>query len=579
MRVIFWLAHAILAATLIQGCSESSNSTTTSGISVDPAIVATEVACITQYAANSANNYVNYAAAIGAPEVTDSVHSGLQPCATFMGSRTGNNQVALYKSPTQYPGGIQIVVQGGPNAAFLIGGTSGNPGTVTPANPLGSYVARFNPLTGAQVWLTSLPTPIGQWVVFPSMGVIADGSIVAAVGATLYRLNPDTGQIVAQVTQPILGGGNLVDANLDGFMLSPAVDSSILMKTQSRPNGCTTQGNYAMGSCAGTMPFTTVIAANPNNLKNIASLLLNETIGARPAVVNHNGTIYMDLAALTTGLRVIWNPTTNTLTQDMTWSPSYLLAGETQGAAPVVIGNWVMFSTNGKSTPTTPACAALVSQDDPTLIRRICPWGGVNALSNAVTPNLSSVVPANFSADPENGLIFMYDMVLGGVTAISLDQNTGALTTIWSRPDWKISDYLQSIGPANKRVLISQYIDQSNFNNSDWSSYNYQESVMMVDQATGKTLAQSALTSPTGQAWMITPGYGGLLYGLSVGASTATVLAPGSLNILQVASCNGSTDAPSIGSLYYGSLTNCATNYSTLPQPSYSPTALLIPQK
>ena len=76
MRVIFWLAHAILAATLIQGCSESSNSTTTSGISVDPAIVATEVACITQYAANSANNYVNYAAAIGAPEVTDSVHSG-----------------------------------------------------------------------------------------------------------------------------------------------------------------------------------------------------------------------------------------------------------------------------------------------------------------------------------------------------------------------------------------------------------------------------------------------------------------------------------------------------------------------
>jgi hypothetical protein len=461
----------------------------------------------------------------------------------------------------------------------LIGGTSGTPGTVTPANPLGSYVARFNPLTGAQVWLTTLPTPTGQWVVFPSIGVIADGSVVAAVGATLYRLNPDTGQIVAQVTQPILGGGNVVDANLDGFMLSPSADSSILMKTQSRPNGCTTQGNYAMGSCAGTMPLTTVIAADPNNLKNIASLLLNVTIGARPAVVKHNGTIYMYLAAPTTGVRIIWNPATNTLTQDKSWNPSYLLSGETQGAAPVVIGNWVMFSTNGKSTTSTPACAALVSQDDPTLIRRICPWGGVNALSNAVTPNLSSMSSANFSADPENGLIFMYDMLLGGVTAISLDQNTGALTTVWSRPDWKTSDYLQSIGPANKRVLISQYIDQSNFNNSDWSNFNYQESVLMVDQATGKTLVQSALTSPTGQAWMITPGYGGLLYGLSVGASTATALAPGSLNILQVASCNGSTDAPSVGSLYYGSLTNCATNYSSLEQPSYSPAALLIPQK
>ena len=126
MRAIFFLAIAMLTATLIHGCSDGSNSTTSSGISVDPAIVAAEVACIKQYAANPENHFMNYVAAIGAAEVTDNVHSGLQPCATFTGSMKGNNQVALYQSPTQYPGGIQIVVQGGPNAAFLIGGSPGS---------------------------------------------------------------------------------------------------------------------------------------------------------------------------------------------------------------------------------------------------------------------------------------------------------------------------------------------------------------------------------------------------------------------------------------------------------------------
>ena len=117
----------------------------------------------------------------------------------------------------------------------------------------------------------------------------------------------------------------------------------------------------------------------------------------------------------------------------------------------------------------------------------------------------------------------MYDMLLGGVTAVNLNQTTGALTTAWSRPDWKISDYIQSIGPAGSRVLISQYINQTNssnpFVNADWNTYNYQESVLMVDQATGRTLAQ----------------------------------------------------------LFYGSLTDCSTDYSKLKQPNTSPTALKVP--
>ena len=113
MRFLFFSALAIFTGTQIIGCCEgSSSSTTTSGLSIDPVTVAAEVTCIRQYAANSLNNYVSYAVEIGAPKVTDNIHSGLQPCATFMVSGTGNNQIALYKSSIQYPGGIKIVVQG-----------------------------------------------------------------------------------------------------------------------------------------------------------------------------------------------------------------------------------------------------------------------------------------------------------------------------------------------------------------------------------------------------------------------------------------------------------------------------------
>ena len=52
------------------------------------------------------------------------------------------------------------------------------------------------------------------------------------------------------------------------------------------------------------------------------------------------------------------------------------------------------------------------------------------------------------------------------------------------------------------------------------------------------------------------------------GVSTSTTISPGQLNIFQAVGCNGSTAASTVGSLFYGSLTNCSTNYSTLSQPS-----------
>ena len=203
---------------------------------------AAQVNCIKTYAVKPANNYLNYAPAIGSPEVTDAIHSGLQPCASFANGVTGSAmkyQVAQFLSPTVYPGQVQLVIQGGPDAAFLVGGAPGSP---IPSYSGGPYVARFDPATGAQIWRTPLPQLAGQWVAAPSGAVVKGGWVDVAVGPTVYKLDPKGGAIVASVQQPVLAGA-AVDANFDGFAVAPDSTGTILLKSQSRSPGCPVQGN------------------------------------------------------------------------------------------------------------------------------------------------------------------------------------------------------------------------------------------------------------------------------------------------------------------------------------------------
>lgn len=63
-------------------CMQISQCLAVSGIPGDIKLFRKEIACISAYAKNPDNNYVNYFPAIGSPEHTDSIHSGVQPCAT-----------------------------------------------------------------------------------------------------------------------------------------------------------------------------------------------------------------------------------------------------------------------------------------------------------------------------------------------------------------------------------------------------------------------------------------------------------------------------------------------------------------
>jgi hypothetical protein len=462
---------------------------------------AQEVACMAQAVKDPSNNMLNYWPAIGAPEHTDSIHSGVNPCAMFTGSFDGENQVYYHKSASNFSN-VQFIVFDGPNGAYLQGGGLGVP-------PLGQFVSKFNPSTGEEIWRTYLQNAYvnGQWIAAGSMGIIKDGTIIAAAGPYLWKLNRSTGDILAFNEMPVLGSPS-VDANLDGFHVAPDEKGTILMKTQNRPVGCPTQGNGAMSSCQaeyGPQPPTTVIAADPETLEVLDAIELEQQVTARPVVTKHNGIIYMYMAGINTLQRVIWNPATKKLTVDKSWAPEYLLPDQTTGSAPGVLGNWVISNTNAQPANTTMSVVA-VNQDDSTKLMRINPWG--TTLPEG-TPRSETV--GSFGIDPENNMIYAQDWFVGGVFGISLDQATGEMEVVWSRPDWRTSDYFSLIGPADQRVVISQYINPD-FNLADVAGYNYTESVIWANAMTGETIAQSGYTPSTAVGSLANVGYGGRVY-------------------------------------------------------------------
>ena len=473
-----------------------------------------EEICIYNYSLDPAHNYVNYWKAIGAPEHTDNIDSGTQPCAVFTGSFDGSNQVQQFVSESTWAS-IQFVVFDGPQGAYLQGG-----GLAPPVYPGGQFIAKFNPSTGEQTWLTSTQNandPL-QWIAFGSMGIHKNGYLYATAGPNIYKIDRATGSIVGSAQMKVLGMP-ATDANFDGFKLAPDDNGTILMKTQTRPIGCPLQGNGAMANCPPPQPNTTVVAVDPDTLQTLDAILLDQEVTARPVVTQHNGSIYVYMAGMATLVRVIWDPTTQTLTQDSSWAPSYLLPGQKVGTAPDVLGDWVVSNTNA-SPGSVPISVVAVNQDDPSKLVRINPWG------TTLPPGIpASETPGSFGVDPENNMIFAQDWFVGGVFGIQLDQATGNMTVVWSRPDWVTSDYFSAIGPKDQRVLISQYLNPSvTFNQKAQclaqNLCDYTEGVLWTNAATGETVAESSLSNPsTALGSLVNIGYGGLTYTMGNGGS------------------------------------------------------------
>jgi hypothetical protein len=454
----------------------------------NPSLVSGERSC-----AASENNAPWYPT-IAAFEVHDSNRTHLYDCAHFTGSMSGGNQVFAYSSPQDYITPYNIVDRG-PNELFIYGGGYGD-------NPAasGSFVARVEPGTFNQVWRRVLinTNATGEWDYPGVLNTLADGSLVVIYGYHIAKLDPATGDILAQATLPT-GASAPRDTSYNGYDALP--DGTIIAKTVNREKGCTEQGFSAFLNCPhpAQVPPSVMVAINPKTLKVIAQITLPQMIAGRITTTTYQGKNMIYLPGTSKLYRYTYQHGSFAL--DHSWGPvPYLKSGQTPGSAMAVMGSYVVAMTNGQPT-STPMSVVAVSQANANQVANLEPFASSGAKN--------SLIPSMVSVDPQNHRIYVMDAGAGKLAGVNL-QN-GKLSVAWTQDQTTLS-FTTLIGPKDQRVLIGTNIPVKFF--KGLKRYTT-EQVIWRSAQTGKELASSSQFPKMTQGILVTPGYAGLQYFLT----------------------------------------------------------------
>ena len=455
----------------------------------NPSLVSGEQSCAT------AENNAPWYPTIAAFEVHDSNRTHLYACAHFTGAMSGPNQVFAYSSPQDYPTPYNIVGRG-PNELFIYGGGYGD-------NPAasGSFVARVEPGTFNQVWRRVLINThaTGEWDYPGVLNVPADGTLVVIYGYHIAKLDPATGDVLAQATLPT-GASAPRDTSYNGYDALP--DGTIIAKTVNREKGCTEQGFSAFLDCPHPtqVPPSVMVAINPKTLKVLAQITLPEMIGGRITTTTYQGKNMIYLPGATKLYRYTYQH--HSFAPDHTWGPvPYLKSGQTAASAMAVIGGYVVAMTNGGAPTPTPMSVVAVSQADATKVANLQPFASSGAKQ--------SFIPSMVTVDPQNHRIYVMDAGAGKLAGVNL-QN-GKLSLAWTQDQTTLS-FTTLIGPKNQRVLIGTNIPVKVF--QGLKRYTT-EQVIWRNAQTGKELASSSQFPKMTQGILVTPGYAGLQYFLT----------------------------------------------------------------
>ena len=508
LRRLWWVALAAAVAVVLAACTGSGpnqagkrpRATATASVPADeqaasgplvgdPSLIAGERSC----AAAGANP--PWYPTIAAFEVHDSGRTHLYDCAHFTGSMSGGNQVFAYSSPQVYVTPYNIVDHG-PNELFIYGGGYGD-------NPAasGSFVARVEPGTFNQVWRRVLinTNATGEWDYPGVLNVLADGSLVVIYGYHIAKLDPATGDILAQATLPT-GASAPGDTSYNGYDALP--DGTIIAKTVNREKGCTEQGFSAFLDCPhpSDVPPSVMVAINPTTLKVIAQITLPQMIGGRVTTTTYQGKDEIYLPGTSKLYRYTYQH--GSFAPDHSWGPvPYLKSGQTAASAMAVMGNYVITMTNGGAPTSTPMSVIAVSQADSKKVANLQPFASSGAKN--------SFIPSMVSVDPSNNRIYVMDAGAGKIAGVNL--GNGKLSLAWTQDQTTLS-FTTLIGPKDQRVLIGTNIAVKTFQGL---KHYTTEQVIWRNAQTGKELASSSQFPKMTQGILVTPGYAGLQYFLT----------------------------------------------------------------
>jgi hypothetical protein len=144
--------------------------------------------------------------------VHDSNRTHLYDCAHFGGVMADSNQVFAYSSEQDYITPYNIVDRG-PNELYIYGGGYGD-------NPdaSGSFVSRVEPGTFNEVWRRVLINThvTGEWNYPGVLNVMSDGTLIVIYGHQIAKIDPETGDVLAEETLPEMIGGRVTTTTYEG---------------------------------------------------------------------------------------------------------------------------------------------------------------------------------------------------------------------------------------------------------------------------------------------------------------------------------------------------------------------------
>ncbi len=395
--------------------------------------------------------------------------------AYFGGSFTSGNTVGAQTSRDSFPAGYNAVYENA-QQIFVYGGAD-----PSETYGIGSFVARLDPTTLRTVWKTQLEDvrQTGDWNWPGSLSILGDGTLLAIYGYHIARIDPTTGQVLAQAALPT-GGWYSQDTVYNG--LSGFADGTLVAKTIYRAEGNQQPPTQSV-----------VVAINPSTLQVLSQVTIPDLCGGRISATVYNGQNYAYMTGNASVYRLRWSG--GRLTLDTSWSPgSIYLPGQAGGTAPVVVNGWVVFQTDNRPS-TTPLSVWAISEANASIRYTIQPFA-----SHRLLPGRSYFDPSAVAADPASGLIYAADWGPGYIGALRI--TSGGLQVVWTAQQ-ATTEHMALVGPANQRVLVG----------TDWGGrFNPQtDDVVWRDAATGQVLATSGQLPPILRGDMVQPYYNGAM--------------------------------------------------------------------
>ena len=380
---------------------------------------------------------------------------------------------------------------------FVLGGVTGKTEWCeenSEACATGAYIAKVNAHTLQIEWRKPLYNAKvnGDWDYPGAIGVHGNGNVYVVNGYRIYKIDPDSGEVLSSNDLPTAPNQKQGDTAYNGFNILS--DGNLVMKSLTRIKGSQADSIVALlFRYADDVP-STIAVIEPDNLELVSSIKVQEPVLGRISNTQFEGVEYVYVGGFDNLFRFKY--ANNKIEMDNNWGPvRYRFDDQKPAPAPGIMNDWVVIQNNFQISKDA-LSVTVISQKDSSVMHRITPFEESGLLPGSLQFSLPTI-------DEENNRIYSYDVLENELVALDFDPIKG-LSVAW-RVEQRSLSFGAVLGPKENRVFVLE---------DSASVVPVNAHLVWRDANTGKELLRSGLVS-TAPGMPITPGFDGTFYYVS----------------------------------------------------------------